>query len=129
MEQCSNEAMTGCVFCKIVKSELPSYKVYEDKDFLAFLDINPFGVGHTLVIPKKHYEWVWEVENYSEYFQKVKEIALLLKEKLGADWIQMGVIGIDVPHAHVHLTPHYKKPPKFATKDFTKIAEVLTINS
>lgn len=121
--------MPNCVFCKIVANELPSYKVWEDENFLAFLDINPFGVGHTLVIPKKHYEWVWDVEEYCEYFQKVKEIALLLKEKLGAEWIKMSVIGIDVPHAHVHLVPNYKKEPKFAAKDFSKITELLTSNS
>ncbi|MGB9637203.1 MAG: HIT family protein [Microgenomates group bacterium] len=100
--------MEECIFCKIAAGEIPSYKVWEEDNFLAFLDIHPVAAGHTLVIPKKHFRWVWEVEDYGGYWEKVKEVALLLKRKLGADWIQVEVMGIDIPHAHVHLIPHFE---------------------
>jgi histidine triad (HIT) family protein len=98
--------MEDCIFCKIVAGEIPCYKVWEDENFLAFLDIHPVSAGHTLVIPKKHFRWVWDIENYSEYWEKVRQVARLLKEKLGAEWIQVSIMGIDIPHAHVHLIPH-----------------------
>jgi len=66
--------MTGpnCIFCKIVKGEIPAYKIYEDENFLAFLDINPQSPGHTQVIPKRHYRWVWDIPNVGAYFEVVK---------------------------------------------------------
>lgn len=128
--------MEDCVFCQIVAGQIPCHKVWEDEDFLAFLNIHPLDVGHTLVVPKKHCRWVWdlpspacrqasgrqEVGNFSEYFQTVKKIALLLKEKLGAEWIEMNVVGTDIPHAHVHLIPHCQKRNLIA-KDFKTILE------
>jgi len=71
--------MDDCIFCKIVKGEIPAFKVYEDNDFLAFLDINPISVGHTLLIPKKHYRWVYDVPNFGEYWQVAQKIALSIK--------------------------------------------------
>lgn len=114
--------MEDCVFCKIVAGEIPSYKVWEDKNFLAFLDIHPLSPGHTLVIPKKHFRWVWDVEDYCEYFEKVREVAMLLKNKLGADWVQMNVMGNDVSHAHVHLIPHYPKG-EIKSLDFSEVLQ------
>ena len=67
--------MTDCIFCKIVNRELPCYKIYEDESFLVFLDIFPYVEGHVLVIPKKHYRWVWDVENVGEYFEIVERAA------------------------------------------------------
>ena len=63
--------MENCIFCKIVSGEIPSYKVYEDNEFMAFLDVRPLNLGHTLVIPKKHYRWVWDVPNIGEYYEVV----------------------------------------------------------
>lgn len=104
--------MEDCIFCKIVKGEIPSQKVWEDENYLAFLDIHPLALGHTLVIPKKHYQWIWDLPtgrqvfpNFCGYMEKVREVALLLKEKFQADWIEVKVMGLDVPHAHVHLIP------------------------
>jgi len=111
-----------CIFCQIVEGKIPSYKVWEDENFLAFLDIHPVFPGHTLVIPKKHFRWIWEVENYGEYFEKVREVAVLLKEKLNAEWIQVNVMGNDVSHAHVHLIPRYPKG-KMELGDFTEILQ------
>ena len=99
--------MEDCIFCKITNGEIPSYKVYEDENFLAFLDINPFTKGHTLVIPKKHYKWVWDLpENeYADLFEKIKLIAKALEKTFNTEWIVEGIAGIDIPHAHIHIIP------------------------
>lgn len=99
--------MTDCIFCKIAKKEIPGQIVWEDENFLAFLDINPVSKGHTLVIPKKHYRWVWEVEELGNYFEKVKIVKKLIDEKFRPSFVEMKVFGLDVDHAHVHLIPHY----------------------
>lgn len=99
--------MTDCVFCKIAKKEVPSEIIWEDKDYLAFLNIKPESEGHTLVIPKKHYRWVWDVKNLGEYFEKVREVKKILDEKYHPKFVEVKVYGIDVPHAHIHLIPHY----------------------
>lgn len=96
--------MTDCIFCKIVKGEVPSYKVYEDQEFLAFLDIFPKTEGHVLVIPKKHVEWVWNIDNIGQYFETVAKIAKHLKQVSGEE-VRALVFGFDIPHAHVHLMP------------------------
>ena len=94
-----------CIFCKIVASKIPCQKIYEDKDFLAFLDINPRSPGHALVIPKKHYRWVWDVPNAGKYFEVVKKVALAQKKSFNVDKIISKIVGEDVPHAHVWIYP------------------------
>lgn len=94
-----------CAFCKIVKGEIPAYKVWEDENFLAFLDIKPEAEGHTLLIPRKHYRWVWEVDDYGGYFEKAREVVKILQDRYRAEWIEMKVMGNLVPHAHIHLIP------------------------
>ena len=64
----------NCIFCKIVSGDIPSYKIYEDDEYLAFLDIAPFADGHTLVIPKKHYQFVWDVEEVGKYIEVAQKI-------------------------------------------------------
>jgi len=123
-----------CIFCKIVKGEIPCDKVYEDEEFLAFLDINPFNPGHTLVIPKKHFRWVWDVDNAGQYFETVKKLARVLQNSLEAEYVVSGIAGIDVPHAHIHLIPRFKddghgdwlnpqKTLKLSKEEMEKIAE------
>ena len=97
-----------CIFCKIVKGEVPSYKVYEDENFFAFLDINPRNPGHTLVIPKKHYRWVWDVDDSCGYFETVKIVANALKKAMNTKYVVSGIAGKEVPHAHIHLIPRMK---------------------
>ena len=99
--------MENCIFCKIIAGDIPSYKIYEDAEFLAFLDIRPLTKGHALVIPKKHYRWVWDVENISGYYSVVKKIANAQKHAFGTDRIFSLVFGEEVPHAHVWLIPRY----------------------
>lgn len=101
--------MDNCIFCKIIAGEIPADKIHEDEDFLAFLDINPIAKGHTLLIPKKHYQWMQDVpdETISSIFVKAKKIMLNLKDKLDCDYVQVVVEGKDVPHFHIHLIPGY----------------------
>ena len=99
--------MEECIFCKIAKGEIPSYKVYEDENFLAFLDINPLNPGHTLVIPKKHYRWVWDVDDAGELFEVAKKIANKIKKMSNTDLVVCGSVGKDVHHAHIHLIPRF----------------------
>jgi histidine triad (HIT) family protein len=97
--------MENCIFCKIVKNELPANKVYEDDNFLAFLDIRPQSPGHTLVIPKEHYRWVWDVPNIGQYFEVVQKIARAQKKAFAINQVISKIVGEEVPHAHVWLIP------------------------
>lgn len=94
------------VFTKIVKGEIPCYKIYEDEKTLAFLDIHPESLGHVLVIPKVQVDKVYELpeEDYEALWQTVRKVARRMEEVLGQRTL-MKVIGTDVPHAHVHLMP------------------------
>ena len=113
--------MQSCVFCKIVAGEIPADKVYEDENFLAFLDIHPASLGHTLIIPKKHYRWVWDVPNIGEYFEVARKIARAQQKAFGQEAIWIGVKGDEVPHSHVSIMPHAET--KGDKKDFAGNAE------
>ena|SRR3989344_3893461 len=108
--------MENCIFCKIVNKEIPAHIVYEDDNFVAFLDINPTSVGHCQVIPKEHHRWVWEVPNVGEYFEVVKKIAKAQQKAFDTDWILSKIVGEDVPHAHIWIYPNNKV--KGNKKDF-----------
>lgn len=95
----------NCIFCKIISKEIPAEIVYEDENFLAFLDINPRSAGHTQVIPKNHYRWVWEIPNAGDFFEVVKKIAIAQKNAFSQDIIQGKIEGKDVPHAHFWVFP------------------------
>jgi histidine triad (HIT) family protein len=99
--------MNDTVFGKIIRGEIPATKVYEDDDFLAFLDINPVTKGHTLLIPKIQYVWIHEVPDdiISAIFVKAKELINTMRRGLGCDYVQLGVVGNEVPHFHIHLIP------------------------
>lgn len=101
--------MEDCIFCKIVSGSIPAYRVYEDEHFLAFLDIRPLSAGHTLVIPKEHHRWVWDVPDAGSYFNVVQKIARALQKISGTDEVQMKVIGEEIPHAHVWIFPSPEK--------------------
>lgn len=96
-----------CIFCKIASGDLPSYKVYEDDHFLAFLDIRPLNLGHVQVVPKKHYRWVWDMPNISEYYKVVSKIANAMKKAFHTDFVVSLVSGEEVAHAHVWLVPRH----------------------
>ncbi len=96
-----------CVFCKISQKEIPAHVVYEDDKHLAFLDIRPLNSGHVLVIPKKHYRWVWDIENIGEYYEVVARVVKAMKKALETDYVVSLVFGEEVPHAHTWLVPRY----------------------
>ena len=117
-----------CIFCKIVKGEIPSYKIYEDDMVMAFLDINPYSPGHTLIIPKKHTLDINSIslEEATHIFIKAKEIANLLTKKLKCDGftlIQNNGFVQEVKHFHLHVIPKYKKNFEM---DVEKVYEKIT---
>ncbi len=99
--------MENCIFCKIVRGEIPCEKTFEDENFLAFLDIHPKAPGHTLLIPKEHHTWFTDIpeELSQELFRNARKLSIELKEKYEADYVRLGIVGTDVPHTHVHLIP------------------------
>jgi len=99
--------MENCIFCKFIKGEIPCEKVYESKTALAFLDINPINPGHTLVIPKKHVDYLFDLDDkdYKDLFLEAKKVAKAIKSALGPKRVGVAVEGFGVPHAHIHLVP------------------------
>lgn len=87
---------------------MPSYKVYEDADFMAFLDIRPLTKGNCLVIPKKHYRWVFDVPNFGAYFEVARKVGLASQEAFDSKWISLLTLGWEVPHAHIRVIPRYE---------------------
>ena len=99
----------NCIFCKIIKWEIPCEKIYGNKGFLVFLDIQPVSSGHILIIPKKHIVWMQEADDQmiSGVFTLAKKIMLAIKNGIKCDYVQVSVGGTDIPHFHVHLIPRY----------------------
>ena len=95
------------IFTKIIKGEIPCYKIAEDDNFIAFLDVNPNAKGHTLCVPKQEIDKIFELEDelYLELMKFSKKIANALEKTVPCKRIGMSVIGLEVPHAHVHLIP------------------------
>ena len=100
--------MKSCIFCKISKKEISSKIVYENKNVFSFLDNNPYNLGHTLVIPKKHYRWVWDIKEIDQFFNSISKVANAMKKGLETDYIVSLIFGEEVHHAHVHLVPRYE---------------------
>ncbi|MDB5164885.1 MAG: hypothetical protein JWL89_511 [Candidatus Saccharibacteria bacterium] len=99
--------MSDSLFTKIIRGDIPSYKLYEDDKTYAFLDIHPKQPGHTLVIPKNQVEFVWDLpaEDYQALMNTVQKVAKHLRDVLQVPYVGEQIVGIDVPHAHVHLIP------------------------
>jgi histidine triad (HIT) family protein len=98
--------MTDCIFCKIIKKEIPAYIIYEDEDFLGFLDIHPQSPGHVQVIPKDHYRWVWDVPAIGKYMEVVRKIALAQKKAFSQEAVWSKIMGDEITHAHIWVFPH-----------------------
>ena len=121
------------IFSKIVSGEIPCYKVAESDDFLAFLDINPLAKGHTLVIPKKETDYIFDIEDplYREFFSFAKKVAPAIEQSVKCKRIGIAVLGLEVPHAHIHLIPintvydiDFRKPKlELSKEEFVEIAE------
>lgn len=97
------------IFSKIIRREIPATIIYEDDESIAFLDIHPVAKGHTLLIPKEPYQWMQDVpdELLAKMFLKTKKLMFAMKEGLSCDFVQVSVVGQDVPHFHIHLIPRY----------------------
>ena len=95
------------IFSKIISGEIPSYKVAENKDFLAFLDINPNSAGHTLCIPKKEIDNILDLDEntYNELMIFSRKVALSIAKVIDCERVSFSIIGLEVPHVHVHLIP------------------------
>lgn len=121
------------VFSRIAKGELPCYKVAETEQFLAFLDISPLAKGHTLVIPKKEVDYIFDLtdEELAGLMVFAKKVARAIENVIPCSRIGVAVLGLEVPHTHVHLVPinnvydiDFRKPKlKFSEEEFNKIAE------
>lgn len=94
-----------CIFCRIINGDLPAYKIAEDDKYLAFLDIAQFTEGHTIVIPKKHHEFIWDVEEIASLGEFVKKIGNHYRD-LGYKYVDTLTFGRMINHCHVHLIPH-----------------------
>jgi histidine triad (HIT) family protein len=121
------------IFSKIISGDIPSYKVAENDQFLAFLDINPLAKGHTLVIPKKETDYLFDIEDeeFQQLFMFAKRVAEAMKRTIQCERIGVAVVGFEVTHAHIHLVPinsihdlDFKKPKLTLGQDeFKMIAE------
>ncbi|WP_299617221.1 HIT family protein [uncultured Tenacibaculum sp.] len=125
------------IFTKIIQGEIPSYKVAEDEKHFAFLDINPNAKGHTLVIPKKEENKIFDLskQEYAELMDFSYRVAKALEKAIPCERIGMSVIGLEVPHVHVHLVPlnamediQFVKKEKLSNDEFVSLAEKIAQN-
>lgn len=126
------------IFSKIIRGEIPCYKIAENESCFAFLDINPKAKGHTLVIPKKEVDYLFDLEehDYIELQKFVKKIAEAQKKALNCNRICTAVIGYEVPHAHIHLLPSNSmadatlsgKTKKYSKEEMQEIAQMIQDN-
>lgn len=126
------------IFAKIVNGEIPAYKVAENENFLAFLDINPLAEGHTLVIPKRETDYIFDIgdEEYKDLFIFAKKVAKAIKAVIPCKKIGVAVIGLEVAHAHIHLVPindvydiDFKKEKlKISPDRFRELVEMISRN-
>ena len=126
------------IFTKIVNGEIPAYKVAEDDNYLAFLDIFPVAKGHVLVIPKKEVDYLFDLED--ELFTGLqlfaKKVAIGLKKAIPCEKIGVLVLGLEVPHAHIHLVPmqnegdllNFSEKKKFTSNEFLEITKLISKN-
>ena len=121
------------IFTRIINGEIPSYKIAENENYYAFLDINPLAEGHTLVIPKKETDYIFDLgdEEYQGLFLFAKGVAKAIRKVISCERIGVAVVGLEVRHAHIHLIPlktiydiDFKKPKlKFTPEQFAETAE------
>lgn len=126
------------IFTKIIKREVPAFIIHEDDLFIAFLDINPIQKGHTLIVPKTEIDYFFDIEDdlLSKMLLFTKKIAKAIKKTIECKKISMSVIGLEVPHAHIHLIPINKMsdanfsndPIKMSDEDMHKICMAIKTN-
>ena len=125
------------LFTKIVHGEIPAYKVAEDSQFLAFLDINPNARGHVLCIPKKEVNKIWDMEEeaYKQLMRFARSVAIALEKTVTCKRVGMAVVGLEVPHVHVHLIPlndmsgmDFSNSVKMTEEEFNRLASDIQSN-
>lgn len=119
------------IFAKIISGDIPAYKVAEDEHFLAFLDISPTAKGHTLVIPKKEVDYLYDLDDeiYLGLHQFAKKVAIGLKKAIPCEKVGVMVLGLEVPHVHIHLVPmqtehdllHFTDKIKLSPAEFEEV--------
>ncbi len=136
-KQTANYKPMSSIFTKIVNGELPAYKVAEDEQFLAFLDVNPNAKGHTLCIPKKEVDKIFDLEEelYVDLMRFSRRVALALRKTVSCKRIGMAVVGLEVPHVHVHLIPlnrmsdmDFSNKVKMSEEEFESLAKEIGRN-
>ncbi len=130
-----NYMQQDSIFTKIIRGEIPSYKIYEDNHTYAFLDIHPSCEGHTLVVHKNPAQFVWDLSGaeYTQLMESVQKIANHFRKVSGRQYVGISVVGTDVPHNHVHIKPFNQTTelhgsPELTEDDFKAIAEKLRLN-
>ena len=125
------------IFTKIIQGEIPSYKIAENKEFYAFLDIDPNSKGHTLVVPKKETNRIFDLDEdaYLDLMQFSYKVARAIRKAVPCERVGMTVIGLEVPHVHVHLIPlhtmadaTFSKKEKLTAEEFQEIADEIAKN-
>ena len=127
----------GSIFTKIINGEIPAYKVAEDDNYLAFLDVNPNAKGHTLCIPKRETDQIFDLgqEEYAGLMEFSRKVAIALKKSVPCKRVGMAVIGLEVPHVHVHLVPlnemdemRFQNKVKLEKEEFEELAKTISSN-
>lgn len=125
------------IFTKIINGEIPAYKITEDDNFLAFLDVNPNAKGHTLCIPKQEINKIFDIDQelYTDLMQFSRKVAIALEKTVPCKRVGMAVIGLEVPHAHVHLIPlndmdemRFQNKVKLEKDEFEALAKAIKVN-
>ena len=130
--------MAESIFTKIIKGEIPSYKILEDDRFIAFLDVFPIKIGHTLVVPKAQIDYLFDLDDrlLSDFMLFTKKVAQKMKKAISCERIGVAVIGLEVPHAHIHLVPldsvgdiDFGQPKlQLSSNEMAEIADSIRIN-
>ncbi len=130
--------MSDSIFTKIIKGEIPCYKIAEDDRFIAFLDVSPIKKGHTLVVPKAQIDYLFDLDDslLSDLMIFAKKVAQKMERAISCERIGIAVIGLEVPHAHIHLVPldtvgdiDFSQPKlQLSAKEMTEIADSIYIN-
>jgi histidine triad (HIT) family protein len=124
------------IFTRIINGEIPCYKIAEDNNYFAFLDINPLKKGHTLVVPKKETDYIFDLDDVylAGMFVFSKKIAVAIKNAIPCNRIGVAILGLEIPHAHIHLVPmdtmediNFRNPKlKFTAEEFKDIASLIS---
>ena len=125
------------IFTKIINGEIPCYRIAEDENYFAFLDINPLKAGHTLVVPKKETDYIFDLDDdhLAGLILFSKKVAAAVKSVIPCNRIGVAILGLEVPHVHIHLVPmdsmddvNFKNPKlKFSSEEFKEIADKISL--